>query len=416
MSLMGIMLLLMSVIGVSDLRVAAIEYFVGSALIWAVLIDEEAQSRLFPLCRVDECMAETHELLDALDGPSTPNERARLLHSFSADWGRKLLPPFEAIAEFDVLVLIPHHTLHALPLHAIRIEEQNASLGACRAVTYCSSATLFTRCVQRNAARRSDCTGWLPGDASTPPLSGPPLPSLCAGIAIDALDGKDESYLRLGELFGRHFKEWNPQFTAVRSGIKLPYVVGSGEHLPTYDAICFVCHGYYDPVRPANSGLLVGDRISLGGTTWRFIQLPGGQSGHFRDLPFRELPREIVPRPDIRAEMMTVGEIDVQVSTQAELVALLGCSTSAGHVLSGDLMQSMAYQWLKIGAASVLASLWRIDIEFISGFVETFLRNWLDFRQPKAIAFRECLKTILSAPNPPSLYQWAGIQLMGDWF
>jgi hypothetical protein len=238
---------------VGDLRVGAIEYFVGSVRIEAAVIDEQAQSRLYPLCRIDECLTEAHELLDALEGRSTPNERSRLLQSFSAGWGRKLLPPFEALAQFDILVLIPHHTLHALPLHAIWIEEEDASLAVCRGVTYCPSATLFTRCVQRNTARRVDCAEWLPGDASTPPVSAPPLPRLCAGIAIDASDGKDESYKRLGELFGSHFEACNGP-SIPRLMIKRPYSPDCRD-ATTYDAIYFVCHGYYDPLRPANSGV-----------------------------------------------------------------------------------------------------------------------------------------------------------------
>jgi len=397
---------------VGDLRVGAMEYFVGPARIEVAVIKEEAESRLYPLCPVDECLAEAHQLLDTLEGPSTPNERAQLLRSFSSGWGRKLLPPFETIAGFDVLILIPHHTLHALPLHAIWIEEENASLGACRGVTYCSSATLFTRCAQRNTARRSDCAAWLPGDAGTPPVSAPPLPRLCAGIAVDTMGEKDESYKKLGKLFGSHFEASNgPDMW--RLGIKRPYRRGSDEKPSTYDAIYFVCHGYYDPVQPVNSGLLVCS--PLPGTGERFIHLPGGQGAFFRDLPFRELPREIVPRSDMNVEMMTIGELEVEGFTQAELVALLGCSTSAGHVLSGDMMESMGYQWLKLGAASVLAGLWRLDIEFISAFIEVFLKNWLEFRQPKAVAFCECLQTMLSAPDPPPLYQWAGVQLLGDW-
>ena len=401
----------MGTTGVGDLRVGAIQYIVGSTRIKAAVIDEQGHSRFYPLCRVDECLAEAHQLLDALEGRSTPNERAQLLQSFSAGWGRKLLPPFEAIAQFDVLVLIPHHTLHALPLHAIWIEEENASLAVCRGVTYCSSATLFTRCAQRNAARRVDCAAWLPGDEHTPPVSAPPLPRLCAGIAGDAWDGKDELYRGLGERFGSHFEASNGP-DMMRFGIKRPYRVGSPKP-STYDAIYFVCHGYYDPIQPLNSGLLVIN--PLPGTTERAIQLPGGEYAFFRDLPFRELPREIVPRSDAYAEMMTIAELQVEGFTQAELVALLGCSTSAGHVLTGDTMQSMGYQWLKLGAASVLATLWRLDIGFASAWTDAFLENWLRFRQPKAIAWREALRAMLARPAPPPLYQWAAVQLMGDW-
>jgi hypothetical protein len=397
---------------VRDIRVGAIEYFVGPVWIEAAVIDEEAQCRVYPLCRSDECLTKTHQLLDVLEGPSTPNERAHSLESFSTGWGRKLLPPYEAITGFDVLVLIPHHTLHALPLHAIWIEEEKTSLAICRGVTYCSSATLFVRCAQRNAARQIDGAEWRSGTAGTPPVSAPPPPRLCAGIGGDAWDGKDESYKKLGKLFGSYFEECNgPEVE--RFSIKRPYRVGSKERPSTYDAIYMVCHGYHDPVQSVNSGLLVGRRFP--GTTERAIELPGSRFVYFRDLPFREIPREITPRPDANAEMMTIGELKVEGFTQAELVALLGCSTSAGHVLSGDLMQSIGHQWLQLGAASVLAGMWRLDIDFISKWTSAFLDNWLRLRQPKAIAWSESLRAMLSGPAPPPLYHWAAVQLMGDW-
>jgi len=396
---------------VGDLRVGAVEYISGSSRLQAAVIDDRGQARLFPLCRAAECFGEAHQLLDALEGPSTPKERERLLSDFSTGWGRLLLPPFEAIAGFDVLVLIPHHTLHALPLHAIWIEDEKASLGVCRAVTYCSSATLFTRCVERNQARRADCGAWIPGDAGTAPVSAPPLPRLCAGIATDAWDGKDEAYRGLGERFGSHFEvSQGPEMT--RFGIKRPYQP-DGPNPSTYDAIYMVCHGYYDPVQPLNSGLLVG--LPLSGTLIRPITLPGGTVVHFRDLPFRELPREIVPRPGIHAEMMTIAELQLEGFTQAELVALLGCSTGAGHVLAADTIESMGYQWLKLGTASVLAGLWRLQIGFISDWTGIFLEHWLRFRQPKAIAVREALRAMLARAIPPPLYEWAALQLLGDW-
>jgi len=240
----------------------------------------------------------------------------------------------------------------------------------------------------------------------------PPLPRLCAGIAIDALDGKDEPYKKLGELFGSHFEVCNGP-SIPRLGIKVPYSPDRANP-PSYDAIYFVCHGYYDSVRPVDSGLLVSNPVPVG-TFRREIRLPGFRKSAFRDLPFRELPREVVPRSDIRVEVMTIGELEIEGFTQAELVAVLGCSTGAGQISYSDRMESMGHQWLNLGAASTLGSQWSLDIEFVSAFVDIFLKHWLDFRQPKALALRECLRSMLSGPDPTPLYQWAAVQLMGDW-
>lgn len=396
---------------VAHLRAGAVEYLVGSSGIQAVVLDGEGGYSTFPLCKADECLMQAHQLLDALDGPATAKERARQLEAFSTGWGPKLLPPLEALADFDVLVLIPHHTLHALPLHAIKPANAQEPLALSHGVTYCSSATLFRRCAGRNAARDVDFGGWVPGTSGAEPAGAPPPPRFCAGIAGDAWNGKDEMYKEFGRAFASHFPESHgPDMT--RLGIKRPYRAG-GEDPDTYDVIYFVCHGYYDHTHPLNSGLLVEN--PLPGTVERALPLPRGKYAFYRDLPFRDLPREITPREGVLAEMMTIGELQVEGFTHAQLVALLGCSTNAGHVLSGDGVESIGYQWLKLGAASVLASLWRLDIEFISAWMSAFLDAWLRLRQPKAIAWREAMREMVVVGSPPPIYQWAGLQLMGDW-
>jgi len=396
---------------VARLRVGAIEYLVGSSMIQAVVVGGADGSKAFSLCKADDCLMQAHQLLDALDGPSTPKERARQLEAFSAGWGPKLLPPPDALAEFDVLVLIPHHTLHALPLHAIKPANGQAPLALTHGVTYCSSATLFSRCVERNTARNVDCDAWIPGTNGTAPLGGPPLPRLCAGIAADAWDGKDEMYKDFGRLMASYFPESRGPET-IRFAIKRPIGL-NGKQVTTYDVIYFVTHGYYDHIHPLNSGLLVENPNAE--ILHRALPLPGGRYAHYRDLPFRDLPKEIAPRDDASAEMMTIGELQIEGFTHAQLVALLGCSTNAGHILSGDGVESIAYQWLRLGAASALANLWRLDIDFISAWMNAFLDGWLRLRQPKAIAWREAMRKTIAVDSPPPMYQWAGLQLMGDW-
>ena len=77
---------------------------------------------------------------------------------------------------------------------------------------------------------------------------------------------------------------------------------------------------------------------------------------------------------------------------------------------------SMGTQFLALGASSVLAANWPIEItevETISGY---FLDNWLRLRQPKAVALRESIKRIIQQqPDVCDVRRWGAITLLGDW-
>jgi len=396
---------------VSQLRVGAVQYFVGNETVHATVTAHDGGQTAFRLCALSDCLWNVRRLLDTVEGPSSPNEREDSLRSFAHEWGRALLPPYSALREFDVLVLIPHYILHFVPLHAVWIEEENAYLGAARAVSYNSSATQFCRSVDRNPARQHDLSRWIPGAADRNPVGAPPVPKLCGGEAVDVIGGLTPAYRDLAKSIASRFqKSYGPEI--MRFNIKHPYSEG-GVREPTYETLYLISHGYYDPVLPVNSGLLLDN--PLGGTISRPIRVPGGKVVHARDLPFRELPTEVTPRSDCHAEMMTIGELQIEGFTDTELVALLGCSTGAGHVLSGDTVESIAYQWLKLGAASVIASLWTLDIRFITRWMPVFLDQWLGCRQPKAVAWQEALAVILNQPDPLPYYDWASVQLLGDW-
>jgi len=101
----------------------------------------------------------------------------------------------------------------------------------------------------------------------------------------------------------------------------------------------------------------------------------------------------------------------------AQLVALFGCSTGNGAVASTDDYVSLAYQWLKVGAASVVANLWEADVDALAAWARHFARQWVELRQPKAIAVREGTRAYL-AEQPASageLETWGCVALLGDW-
>ncbi|MCW3474594.1 CHAT domain-containing protein [Limobrevibacterium gyesilva] len=392
---------------VAEIRVGALQYYVGAEHVHALLIDQDGRTQTFVLAAWDDVFPRIDRFMEKIERGSFSAAGAPAeFRAFSREWGRTLLPPAAALGRFDVLVILPHYVLHGLPFHTIWIEEEGQYLGTARGVTYCSSATLFTRCVDRNIARRSNLAEWafaLDGGGAT---GAPQAPRRCLGIGADILGGMTAEYRHVAEEFARGFAEPVTFPDATRAMIK-----NRLNRAEPWEALCIVCHGHYDDDISDNSGLLL-DRDAMG-ITVRPIFLHRGRYFDFRDLPFTYLPSAIAPSRD--GELMTVGELKVDCLTDAQLVALFGCSTGAGQVESGDDFNSMAYQWLKIGAASTLANLWEVDIAFLRRWSPVFLDNWLTRRQPKAIAWRQALRTVLDSDLQQDPYEWGAITLFGDW-
>lgn len=390
---------------VADLKVGLLLYYAGSEHIYAVLVDEEKEDRVFSLAAWADVFPQMDQFKEAVGGGYPPRMRNRLFHEFSFGWGRRLLPPHADLQEYDVLVIVTTYELHGLPLHTVWVQEAGGFLGLSHAVTYCSSGTLFTSCVQGNAERLADLSKWAFNPATGWQRGAPPRPEVCCSYGTDIKTGQAEQYRALAGLFAQQFKRGKLLPMAPRYGLKARHM--------GWQAICVVCHGYYDLTNPEFSGLLL-DR-ELGGLSMRPILLHRDQVHQFHDLPFQDVPIEVHLEEGRVPELMTVAELKVEFKTTAEFVALFGCSTGSGHVLSGDDFSSLAYQWLKLGTASVLASMWELDFGFISECMPLFLENWIKHRQPKAFALRQALRTMLERYPQIEPYDWGVLMLLGDW-
>jgi CHAT domain-containing protein len=273
-------------------------------------------------------------------------------------------------------------------------------------MSYCSSATLFTRAVERNIIRHSGVSNWKFSLLDTVADCAPAPPRVCSSLGVDIIGQNDSAYNQLARECAGHFSEG--RYLDGRADLKKPFYRDA-------DVICLVCHGHADTFEPDNSGLL------LKSAAGREISIPlhYGSYYYFRDLPLRYIPPQAQPCQKYAegAEAMTVGEVQIFMETQAQLVMLLGCSTAAGQILSGDAFGSLAYQWLQAGAASVLAHQWEADFEFVSEWIPLFLENWIRKRQPKAIAVRESVKQLVeqSRNADEMLHLWGAVTLLGDW-
>jgi CHAT domain-containing protein len=391
---------------IADIRVGLLAYFVGLNDIFAVLADQDGRTKKFHLISCDRVLPFVDQLFGAVEGPCSPQQRVAIFEDFSSGWGRQLLPSMDSLQPFDVLVIVPHFVLHGLPFHAIRLDDDGHFLGTHCGVTYSPSGTLFARCVDRNPARSVNLSKWQFGLNGEDSAFAPPSPRRCRASGIDVKFQNTAEYHRLAEIFTQTFAEGDLT-TPERISIKpFPNV-----EIET-QVMCVVCHGHYDSAVPERSGLLLASNPSYRGE--RQIRLHHGLHYSFRDLPFSYVPPEIVTRPDRFPEILTVSELKVECQSKAELIALIGCSTASGRIGSADEFRSLAVQWLNVGAASVLASLWPLDFDVAQRWIPGFLKNWVVRRQPKAIAWREALREEIGLQRTP-VSDWAVFALLGDW-
>jgi CHAT domain-containing protein len=410
---------------VSDLSVGMIAYCVGTEHVFALLADGAGPPRRFQLARCADVFARVDTLMDALGQPLgwVPSRRSAVIGQFADDWGHGLLPPNEELSRFDVLLVIPHHFLHGVPLHLVRRDGE--PLAATHGIAYCSSATLLQRCFERNRARSVDPRSWIfPVDGDRAPSSGPEVRT-CLSCGADVLTDKDAQYLELARAFASHFSATSEGRTRhdVKNALDPTRRAAGEDAILAPDVLCLVCHGHVDPVQVDRSGLLLWG--TPGWLSMQNVRVHGDTILRVQDHPFADIPARLEPgRPSsdehtrgFVPEMMTTGELLVQCECDSQLVALFGCSTGTGELSSNDDYVSLAYQWLKIGAPSVIANLWEADLPALTEWARRFVERWTSLRQPKAIAVRETTRELLADRpewrNQPEL--WGCVALLGDW-
>jgi hypothetical protein len=400
------------VVRTSQLRVGSLLYCVGADGVYGILVQPDGQSGVFDIGSTVDLQPKAAALVSALGDGVPARARYQEVDRFVYEWGPALLPPGLADAGLDVLVIVPHHFLHGVPVHALRLG--SSPLAVQMGVSYCSSISVMEHSMGRNPCRLGPAWDFALSDGETSHLLSGPPERRCVSYGGDVVTGMP-GYQEVADSFSAHFSgclNINPYVGSItprvsaRSALKL--LVGDTD----FRVVCVVCHGFVDDVMPELSGLLVG-----GSEVSRLAfdrELSPGVVFRVHDYPFRFPPAEL-PRRDGGVEVLTALELAAGKSPVTELACLFGCSTARGEPMAFDDVASVAYQWLKTGTGTVLASMWELDVEVLASWVPRFLRNWLDRCQPKAIAWREAMRSLLDEQPTLPTAEWAVIALLGDW-
>jgi hypothetical protein len=411
----------------TELKTGLLMFFIGNEHLYSVLWSHWGAVCITKIMRCEELASLVDEFQTIFDPHSTKESISSSFNNFIYGWGPRLIPDAAILADYHLLTIIPHQILHGLPFHAIWIEHNERHFGVTHGISYCSSTTLLLRCADRNI-RRLGISISSNSNADSNNNLPPWIPPSCITVAADVKDQHNDVYREIAAEFSRYFPESYP----VCSTRLFKYLAAQSPLSP----ICIISHGYVDKERPTASGLML-DRISPGtdgfdnkrfiikgvrdsdvsfvqdNTFERQIFINEQCSFFFRDLPFRNIPHEFECFGE--CESMTIDELCIDVGTNSSLVALFACQSAEGNEIAGDDYTSFAYQWLRVGATSVLANCWAADVGFIKEFSSRFMDYWINNRRPKVIAFRMALSDYIEAHPEDEPYKWAVISLFGDW-
>ncbi|HEV3469800.1 MAG TPA: CHAT domain-containing protein, partial [Pyrinomonadaceae bacterium] len=154
-----------------------------------------------------------------------------------------------------------------------------------------------------------------------------------------------------------------------------------GADLTQYAIVHFATHGFLDPTRPENSGLVLS-------TVNRDGQAQDGFVG-----------------------LQNIYELRAPV----DLVVLSACQTALGKDVRGEGLLGLTRGFMYAGASSVVASLWKVDDEATAELMREFYTNMLQKGVAPAAALRAAQNSIRQKPEWRSPYYWAAFTLQGEY-
>jgi CHAT domain-containing protein len=146
-----------------------------------------------------------------------------------------------------------------------------------------------------------------------------------------------------------------------------------------------------------------------------------GRLKGFRIIHFATHASNHPKHPELSKIILYDGELTVReiqnLDLRAELVVLSACETAQGVEVVGEGQVGLAHAFIYAGAARVVASLWKVDDEGTSQFMQRFYyemsKEGGDLAPAEAL--RAAQKWMSDQARWRSPYYWAGFQLIGEW-
>jgi CHAT domain-containing protein len=386
---------------VGDDQTVLLEYSLGAdkSYIWAVTRDSIMSFELPAGSLINSAAQKVYQLLS-----TAPDEDAdRELRLATQELGRLILSPVSAHLNRRRIIVVADGALNYIPFQLLPSPADNEPLVARYEIINAPSASILGELRQEavwrqpapkvlaafgdpvfasNYAQRKDTGGEQVASVQT--TEGERWRHVLRDVELNS-DSFDPSVIR-------------PLLYAKRELNNLRDVAGDGESFvaPDFDAtrdqllqtdltryaiLHFATHGFLDPKRPENSGLVLSTVDRAGRSQDGFVGL--------KDIY------------ELRAPV--------------DLVVLSACRTALGKDVRGEGLIGLTRGFMYAGASTVVASLWKVDDAATAELMKQFYGNMLRDGMPPAAALREAQNSIRQNPRWRSPYYWAAFTLQGEY-
>jgi CHAT domain-containing protein len=169
--------------------------------------------------------------------------------------------------------------------------------------------------------------------------------------------------------------------TFVKKGFEANRDFVANGSLAGFRIVHFATHGLVDMERPALSGIVLSLVDSHGRAQDGFLRLHDIYNLHLN----------------------------------ADLVVLSACETALGSQVEGEGVMSLSRGFFYAGAASVMASLWKVDDRATAELMGDFYRNLLSKHMTPTAALNAAQLKMRQSSQWSNPYYWAAFELQGEW-
>lgn len=370
-------------------RTAIVAYSVTkeSVIVFIITSSIFRTERIWVPSHILRARVQNHVDLIAEDDDGWREVSRRLYAEFVAPVVKHLSP------QVDRLVVVPDDALHYLAFETL-IQDRGSAPdwpgGAERAtpdylledftISYAPSATVLAELVGQSSAgpvtERANIAVFA-NPAFAPVLLGENTSPGGTGVArsLYAEEGLLITRIPFSGAEARALERYAGPGGKVYTGAEASESRIKTERLDGFPVIHFATHGLISRQVPARSALVLA---------------PGGDEDGF--LQVREI---------------------YQLKLSSDLVVLSACQTARGQVLASEGVRGIAQAFFYAGARSVVASLWDVDDERTTRFMEAFYRHLAD-QKSKAEALRAAKLEMLRQSAASSPRYWAAFILIGE--
>jgi len=371
--------------GLARLDATLVEYAAGTRDMFAFIIDRNSV-QVRHLADRREIASAAAELRDALRDAESPPERAR---GAAAALARLILWPLAPHISSRRIVFVADDALHTIPFNVLPWSANAADqLVLQRAeITVMPAASFLMQGRGASAARGGPPRIELVGD---PVFRVRDWRRECQDSG--ALESRDSPVARSFD-----WSEGLPRLPGSRAEVLAIARLARQAHPDSYVDTALGCAAVPSALRRAAT-----ERVEL-------LHI----ATHARVDAQRPRLSALALTPESSGEpaVSTFGLLDIlALKLNSSLVVLSACDTSRGRLLPGEGVLGPAQAFLEAGAATVIASYWRIDDQLTSRFMQQFYQHLLLEHMPTAMALR---RAQLDAAGSSPMHVWAAFALYG---